>query len=410
MRGALGHEAQDRRAREAGAPARPGDEGTTVEARTEERLARAMAYARAGTALLLPVPLVRGRQLGRPALALAASGAGLLQSLLYLRRTRSTGTLRDPLLVWGDVGSCCLVSLLASRSVPPAERNTGMIQAVSFSLAGAGTSGFGLGRTRAGYAAASVLAADWAAMVYPAVGVKLISDLLGFAMWFLTGDLAGREFRELARLTQLAQAEAEESQNEAAERRRESDVAREREITHREIHEHLLPIVDSVAAGKPLTEALVRVARREADRARRLILDGRVEHGAGFAALVSDVRETYMDAGLHITPVLRIVAEPPLEVGEAVAGATREALSNVVKYAGSKDEVNLYVESTEAGVEVVVRDRGAGFDPSQVRPGNGFGVTYEAVRRRGGEVLVRSRPGKGTKVTFRWPAHSAPSG
>lgn len=381
-----------------------------MRARTEERMARGMAYVRAGTALLLPVPLVRGKRLRSPSYALAATCLGLAQSLWYARRVRSSRQLRDPVLVWGDVGSCFLVTYLTSRSVDPDQRNTGMIQAVSFSLAGAATSGFGLGRAPRGYAAATALAADWAAMVWPAFGVKLISDVLGFALWFLIGDIVGREFRELARLTELAQSEAEQSQNEAAERRREADVAREREITHREIHEHLLPIVDSVAAAKPLSDALVRVAKREANRARRLILDGRVEQQAGFAALVSDVRETYEDAGLRITPVLRIVAEPPAEVGEAVAGATREAMSNIVKYAGSTDDVNLYVESTEAGLEVVVRDHGEGFDPAAVRPGNGFGVTYEAVRRRGGEVQVRSRPGQGTKVTFRWPAPSRREG
>ena len=180
-------------------------------------------------------------------------------------------------------------------------------------------------------------------------------------------------------------------------------MARERELTHREIHEHLLPVVDAVAAGRT-GQDLARVAVRAAGRARRLIVDGRFEPEGTFAALVNDVADTYRDAGLPLTTVVRVVADPPPEVGEAVAGALREALTNVLKYATATEEVALYVESTEAGVEAVVRDYGPGFDPAAVRSGGGFLVTFPAVRRRGGVVEVWSRPGGGTRVGIRWGA------
>lgn len=370
-------------------------------ARTDERLANAMFYMRAGTAALVAVPLIRWRHLRRPWLAAGAVVVAGAQTAWYRRRTRATGTLRDPVLLWTDVAGCMAVNFLASRSVGRDERNSGLVQAVSHSLAGAGTAGLGVGRSVQGTAATGVLVADWVGSVWPCVGTKLVSDVLGFAMWYLSLDLVAREFRDMATLAEEAQAAVLAAQEESAARRRAADVAREREITHREIHEHLLPVVDAVADGRVGAE-LARVAVRAAGRARRLIVDGRLEPEGTFAALVADVVDTYRDAGLPLTTVVRVVADPPTEVGEAVVGALREALTNVLKYATGTEEVTLYVEATESGVEAVVRDYGPGFDPSAVRPGGGFGVTFPAVRRRGGTVEVVSRPGGGTRVDVQW--------
>lgn len=383
----------------------PGGEPGAISARTGERLANAMFYMRAGTAGLVAVPLVRWRHLRRPWLAAGALGVAVAQTAWYRRRTRATGTLRDPRLLWADVAGCVVVNLLTSRSVAPEQRNSALVQAVSHSLAGAGTAGMGLGRTGHGTAATGVLMVDWVASVWPAVGTKLISDVLGFAMWYLSLDLVAREFHEMAVLAEQAQAAALASQEEAAERRRDADLAREREVTHREIHEHLLPVVDAAAAGRGGAQ-LARVAVRAAARARRLIVDGRVAPEGGFADLIGDVIDTYRDAGLPVTAVLRVVEDPPPELGEAVVGATREALTNVLKYATGSDEVTVYVESSPSGLEVVVRDRGPGFDPARVRPGGGFSVTFPAVRRRGGQVQVTAQEGGGTRVDIRW----APAG
>jgi signal transduction histidine kinase len=373
-------------------------------ARTDERLANAMFYMRAGTAALVAVPLIRWRRLRRPWLAAGAVTVAAAQTAWYRRRTRRTRTLRDPVLLWGDVGGWMLVNLLTSRSVDRDQRNSALVQAVSHSLAGAGTAGLGVGRSAQGAAATGALVADWVGSVWPCVGTKLVSDVLGFGMWYLSLDLVAREFRDMAALVEAAQARALAAQEETAERRRDADLARERELTHREIHEHLLPVVDAVAAGR-VGPDLARVAVRAAARARRLIVDGRTEPEGTFAALVDDVVDTYLDAGLPLTTVVRIVADPPAEVGEAVAGALREALTNVLKYATATEEVTLYVEATESGVEAVVRDRGPGFEPSAVRPGGGFLVTFPAVYRRGGSVDVSSRPGGGgTRVGIRWPS------
>jgi signal transduction histidine kinase len=75
----------------------------------------------------------------------------------------------------------------------------------------------------------------------------------------------------------------------------------------------------------------------------------------------------------------------------------------VIRHAGARCQVNLYVESTAEQGQITVRDRGPGFDPSAVVPGGGFASTFTALRRHGADWLVDSAPGRGTAVTITWP-------
>jgi signal transduction histidine kinase len=385
------------------------DATSGVPERAEERMARAMAYVRCAMVLLQFVPLLYLARLRLPWLAVTAAVASGAEAAWLMRRVRTIHTLRDPVLIWTDVAFCLCLIGAGYAAAGPAELNHVMTEVLPFALAGAGFAGFGLGWSWNGVAATAVLSAAWAIAAIPSDDPKVISDLLGFVLWYIVAMLVARDFRDMAQLAEIARQAAANSQEEIAERIRDADVARERELTYQEIHDHLLPIVDAVAAGTGASDRLVTLAIREAARARRLIVDGRVKPGQGFAALLTDIRDTYIDAGLALTTVLRIVADPPDDIAETVAHAAREALSNVLKHAGGECEVNLYAESTEAWVEAVVRDHGTGFAPGTVLPGGGFSRTFEAVRRRGGTVEVRSSPESGTKVSIRWPAGDGPA-
>jgi signal transduction histidine kinase len=363
-------------------------------------MARTVSFMRLAMLLWLAVQLLGRRE--RRAVASALVAAAAAETAWVIRRVRRHRTLRDRVLIWVDVGFCAAFNLVVAQ-IDPAERRRVRYAVLSHSLASAGFVGFGLGRSAEGSAAVGALAATWAASS-PARDMRLLSDLLAHALWYATTILGGREMRTLAHDIADAQAETALLQAESAEREREADVAREREITHREIHEHLLPIVDSVAAGGALGEGVTRLAGREADRARRLLMDSRLDAGPGFEAVLADIRDTFVDAGLQVSTTFRIVCEPPGDFADAVAMATREALTNAAKYAGDRRDVTFFAESTEVGGEIVVRDRGTGFDPDTVRPGGGLVGTYGAVRRRGGSVDIQTRPGEGTKVTIRWPA------
>ena len=67
--------------------------------------------------------------------------------------------------------------------------------------------------------------------------------------------------------------------------------------------------------------------------------------------------------------------------------------------------VDVYAEATAAGVEVFVRDRGAGFDPDRVADDR-HGVRSSIIgrmQRHGGDASVRSTPGEGTEVRLSLP-------
>jgi signal transduction histidine kinase len=368
--------------------------------RTEERMARTMCFMRLAMLVWVAVQLLGRRR--RRAVASALVAASAVETLWVFRRVRRHQTLHDRVLLWVDVGFCAMFNFLVSR-IEPRGRQRVRYAVAGYSLASAGFVGLGFGPSVEGSGAVAALAATWAGP-RPTGDIKLVfTDVLEHVLWYGANILAGREMRTLAHEIADAQAETARLQKESAERAREADVAREREITHREIHEHLLPIVDSVAAGGTVSEGVTRLAGREADRARRLLMDKRLDARPGFEAVLADIRDIFVDAGLQVSTTFRIVDEPPGDFADAVAMATREALTNAAKYAGDRRDVTFFAESTEAGGEIVVRDRGAGFDPDAVRPGGGLVETYGAVRRRGGTVDIQTRPGEGTKVTIRWP-------
>ncbi len=88
----------------------------------------------------------------------------------------------------------------------------------------------------------------------------------------------------------------------------------------------------------------------------------------------------------------------------AVVNATREALVNAAKHAGT-GKVDVYVEVSPSAVEVFVRDRGVGFDPGAV-PEDRMGVRgsiVDRMDRHGGRAEIKSTPGEGTEVRLSLP-------
>jgi signal transduction histidine kinase len=120
---------------------------------------------------------------------------------------------------------------------------------------------------------------------------------------------------------------------------------------------------------------------------------------AGGECAVHGLRVEYHFAGLP--------DDLPAPVVEAIGLACGEALTNVVRHAGT-DRVRLTAMAAGAdgrgGVTVAVVDQGKGFDPA-VTP-RGYGLRHSVAGRLaevGGEATVDSHPGEGTRVDLRWP-------
>ena len=98
----------------------------------------------------------------------------------------------------------------------------------------------------------------------------------------------------------------------------------------------------------------------------------------------------------------------------ALVAAAREAVANAARHSGAA-RVDVYAEvvpgpSGWGSVEVFVRDRGRGFDPSAVPPDR-HGLRHsvvDRVQRHGGTAVVRSAPGEGTEVRLSLTRGSEP--
>jgi signal transduction histidine kinase len=88
--------------------------------------------------------------------------------------------------------------------------------------------------------------------------------------------------------------------------------------------------------------------------------------------------------------------------------SARELLLNVVRHAGVKQASVKLVHRGDGHVEILVRDRGKGFDPqriSQYQAGTGLGLfsIRERLQRLGGDMEIQSAPTQGSEVRLTAP-------
>lgn len=101
-------------------------------------------------------------------------------------------------------------------------------------------------------------------------------------------------------------------------------------------------------------------------------------------------------------PELRPGAEPVIET--ALYRIAQELLTNVARHSGAT-EASVVLTILADGCRLVIRDNGAGFQPTATPPTDAMGL--RGVRERaeivGGEVAVCSAPGEGTAIAVRIP-------
>jgi signal transduction histidine kinase len=131
------------------------------------------------------------------------------------------------------------------------------------------------------------------------------------------------------------------------------------------------------------------------------------------AALKDFTLETEIEGGLPVIPADK----------DSLSRAVFNLLDNAVKYSGGNPRVALRAWFGEGAVNIQVEDHGIGISkPEQKKifekfyrsesalesdvKGSGIGLplVQHIVRAHGGEVFLESEPGKGTRVTIRFPA------
>lgn len=124
-----------------------------------------------------------------------------------------------------------------------------------------------------------------------------------------------------------------------------------------------------------------------------------------FARLASDFRWRGLDVNVtgNTTGVYRYAPA----AGEALVGATRAALENVLRHSGATS-AEVTIMYTDREVTLMVSDQGVGFDPDAV-DARRLGIRGSIVSRIeavGGRTQVWSQPGTGTTVMISIPVLS----
>lgn len=184
----------------------------------------------------------------------------------------------------------------------------------------------------------------------------------------------------------------------------------ERAAVAAHLHDSVLQTLALIQRHAEDPQAVGRLARSQERELRAWLYDPKVvREGGTWAGLVAQmVSDVEADHDLQIEPV--VVGDAPVDEELAALGAaTREALVNAAKHSGAT-AADLYTEVTPERVSVYVRDRGKGFDPSEVpddRRGLRDSVTGR-LTRLGGTAVVRSAHGEGTEVELALPRGANP--
>jgi signal transduction histidine kinase len=183
--------------------------------------------------------------------------------------------------------------------------------------------------------------------------------------------------------------------------------AEERADIASRVHDSVLQTLALIQRRADDPQAVVQLARAQERELRSWLFEGRAPGDVDVSSLAEGIRQIQRDVeARHGVPVEVVtVGDCPLdEHVSAMLAAAREATVNAAKWSGAA-VISLFAEVEPDNVSIAVRDRGKGFDPATV-PGDRKGVA-ESIRgrmsRHGGEAIVQSAPGEGTKVTLTMP-------
>jgi len=237
----------------------------------------------------------------------------------------------------------------------------------------------------------------------------------GIVYFVAAGGAAGVVSRSLARTA----AERDRAVEEAARERERAARLAERDAIGREIHDSVLQSLAVVAKqGRELASRetvapeqirdLLEVAVEQEHALRDLLSHPPEEVPPGAVSLRTALSAAAF--GVRDVPVTVSTTSgawmPAGEVDEVVA-AVRQALENAARHAHAS-RVTIFAEALDGAVVVSIRDDGVGFEFDEARLAReGKLGLLRSMRGRaealGGSMDVRTAPGHGTEIEFRFP-------
>jgi signal transduction histidine kinase len=272
------------------------------------------------------------------------------------------------------------------------------------------------GRRPLAVASVALLAGCYLVGVWPQLtgapaALSAVAGNIGSLVLFTTvAGFAAAWLRSSARTMDNAHASAIEAHNEAAKAAARMEtveaIARERLRQYRALHDTVLSTLTVGAMGQIdlNTEDFRAQCDRDARYLRSLITGSTdavpTNLSTGLARIVRDVEALGLRIDRNSSD---LPAGVPSHVTDALLGATREALNNARKHAGTQHAWLTARGTDTGGVRITVVDRGAGFDPSAVQGGYGLlgSIRHRVVEARG-DCDITSTPGEGTTVEISW--------
>jgi signal transduction histidine kinase len=326
-------------------------------------------------------------------IALAVAVASLLSVLIVMASVLNVGIIE----AWGwpqVISAACLV--LIWRNAPASDQDVlrQVVARLNFGSDGSRRAG----RIRVVLASGLFIAGvSWLASARATV--SLLQPLAGLilvlaALVLLLGPRWLRIARDLV-LERQARARAEERSEMAA-----------------RVHDSVLQTLALIQRRADDPGAVTQLARAQERELRSWLFEGQAPGTVtGAESVTAGVRQIQKDVeARHGVPVeIVTVGDCPLDHDlAAMLEAAREAVVNAAKWSGAP-VISVFAEVTPEGVEIVVRDRGKGFEPLTV-PADRKGLSesvHGRMARHGGTVTVQAAVGEGAKVSLKMPRAAA---
>jgi signal transduction histidine kinase len=255
-------------------------------------------------------------------------------------------------------------------------------------------------RIPGGLGSASVISAA----IVTAGGSGLAANITNAILYLAVGGVAAWAF-EVLRSSERRRVQAEaELESERAARIR----VEERAEVAAHLHDSVLQTLALIQKGSADPTEVRNLARVQERELRNWLVGAADPEGTVIGALEAACSEIERRSGVAVELVSvgdRRLTDPLT----ALVGAAGESVMNAAKHA-NVEKVSVFADAGANPIEVFVRDRGVGFDPSVVE-GDRRGLSQSVVarmERHGGSVGITSAVGSGTEVRLTMPVQTDP--
>jgi PAS domain S-box-containing protein len=174
----------------------------------------------------------------------------------------------------------------------------------------------------------------------------------------------------------------------------------------RELPENAAVVRENIRAAQRFTDEIAM----DVHQLSRELHSSRLRNLGLRRALDSWCQEMAAQHGIAVQVTMDDVDDLPSDIVLCVYRVVQEALNNAVKH-GNAQQVSIDLARDSSGVRMRICDAGRGFDPEVAANGIGLASMRERLRFIGGDLTVKSAPGRGTELVaeIRFGAKSPPA-